>query len=77
MKEAAMPYAHIETTVPSDQDAVRAGEVSRALEQHRAGNQARRVQIAAAGHEVTTLDLPPVVAQLLMSILKATAAGPP
>jgi excisionase family DNA binding protein len=49
--------------------------LSRALERHHAGDQALRVQIAAAGHEVTTLDLPPVVAQLLMSILKETAAG--
>jgi excisionase family DNA binding protein len=70
-----MPSIHIEPTVPSDQDAVRAGELSRAIERHHAGYQALRVQIAAAGHEVTTLDLPPVVAQLLMSILKETAAG--
>jgi excisionase family DNA binding protein len=66
---------HIEPTVPSDQDAVRAGEVRRTLEQHHAGDQALRVQIAAAGHEVTTVDLPPVVARLLMDILKETAAG--
>jgi excisionase family DNA binding protein len=70
-----MPNIHIEPTVPSDQDAVRAGELSRALERHHAGGQALRVQIAAAGHEVTTLDLPPVVARLLMSVLKETAAG--
>jgi len=69
-----MPSIHIEPTVPSDQDAVRAGELSRAIERHHAGYQSLRVQIAAAGHEVT-LDLPPVVAQLLMSILKETAAG--
>jgi excisionase family DNA binding protein len=75
MKEAAMPYSHIEPTVPSDQDAVLAGEVTRALEQHRAGDQSLRVQIAAAGDEVTALDLPPLVAELLMSILKETAAG--
>src|ERR1700733_3246399 len=75
MKEAAMPYSHIEPTVPSDQDAMRAGEVTRALEHRHAGDQAFRVQIAVAGHEVTTLDLPPVVARLLMDILKETAAG--
>ncbi len=34
-----------------------------------------RVQVAAAGREVTTVDLPPVVARLLMGILKETAAG--
>jgi excisionase family DNA binding protein len=74
MKEAAMPYSHIEPTVPSDQDAVLAGEVTRALEQHRA-DQSLRVQIAAVGHKATALDLPPLVAELLMSILKETAAG--
>jgi excisionase family DNA binding protein len=60
---------------PSDQDAVRARETSRALEQHDADHEVLRVQIAAAGHEVTTLDLPPVVARLLVNILKETAAG--
>ena len=70
-----MPYTPIDPTVPSDQDAARAGEVSRALEQHDGVHKALRVQIAAAGHEVTTLDLPPVVARLLVNILKETAAG--
>jgi excisionase family DNA binding protein len=70
-----MSHAHIEPTVPSDQDAVRAGEVRRALEQYHAGDRDLRVQIAAAGREVTTIDLPPLVAHLLMDILKETAAG--
>jgi excisionase family DNA binding protein len=70
-----MPDTNIEPTVPSDQDAVRAAEASRALEQLDADHTALRVQIAAAGHEVTTLDLPPLVARLLMNILKETAAG--
>jgi excisionase family DNA binding protein len=70
-----MPYIPVEPTVPSDQDAVRARELSRALEQHDTDHKVLRVQIAAAGHEVTTLDLPPVVARLLMNILKETAAG--
>lgn len=65
----------IEPTVPSDQDAVRARELIRALEQHGADPKVLRVQIAAAGHEVTALDLPPVVARLLANILKETAAG--
>jgi excisionase family DNA binding protein len=69
-----MPYTPIEPAIPSDQDAVRARELSRALEQHDAGPKVLRVQIAA-GQEVTTLDLPPVVARLLMNILKETAAG--
>ncbi len=70
-----MPYTHSEPTVPSDQDAARAGEVRRALEQHDADHKALRVQIAGAGQEVTTLDLPPVVGRLLMDILKETADG--
>jgi hypothetical protein len=70
-----MPYTPIEPAIPSDQDTVRARELSRALEQHGADQKVLRVQIAAAGQEVTTLDLPPVVARLLMNILKETAAG--
>jgi hypothetical protein len=73
-KEAVLSYAPIEPAIPSDQDTARARELSRALEQHDAGPQVLRVQIAA-GQEVTTLDLPPVVARLLMNILKETAAG--
>jgi excisionase family DNA binding protein len=69
-----MPYTPSEPAIPSDQDAVWARELSRALEQHDAGPKVLRVQIAA-GQEVTTLDLPPVVARLLMNILKETAAG--
>jgi excisionase family DNA binding protein len=70
-----LPYTPIEPTVPSDHDAVQARELSRVLEQHDADPKVLRVQIAAAGQEVTTLDLPPVVAHLLVSILKETAAG--
>src|SRR3984893_5100451 len=76
MKEVTvMTYDNIEPTVPSDQDAVLAAEVSRALELRHADETALRVQVAVAGHEVTTLDLPPVAARLLMDILKEMAAG--
>jgi excisionase family DNA binding protein len=68
-----MTYTSSEPTVPSDQDAVLAREVSRALEV--AGDTALRVQVAAAGRELTTFDLPPSVARLLTDILKQTAAG--
>jgi len=70
-----MPYRPIEPTVPSAQEAARAAEVRRALEQQHAGNQAVRVHVAAAGDVDTPLDLPPLVARLLMDILKETAAG--
>jgi excisionase family DNA binding protein len=74
-KLAVMTYESIEPTVPSDQDAVLAADVQRALEQRHADETALRIQVAAAGHEVTTLDLPPVAARLLMDILKEMAAG--
>jgi excisionase family DNA binding protein len=68
-----MTFAPGEPTFPSDQDAVLAREVSLALEN--AGGTALRVQVAAAGRELTTFDLPPSVARLLLDILKETAAG--
>ena len=49
--------------------------MSRALEQRQAGEKELRVQVAAAGQEVTTLDLPPLVGRLLMDTLKEMAAG--
>jgi excisionase family DNA binding protein len=59
--------------LPSDQDAALAKAASQALAQ--TDDVALQVQIAAAGHEVTSFDLPPVVARLLMDILRETAAG--
>jgi excisionase family DNA binding protein len=70
-----MPKAQIEPTVPSEGDVERAREVRRAIEQHGVDRSALRVQVAAAGHKATTVDLPPVVTRLLMNILKETAAG--
>jgi excisionase family DNA binding protein len=70
-----MPQTRIDPALPSDQDAVRAGEVRRALEQHDAPDKALRVQVETAEHEVKMLDLPPIVARLLMDILRETAAG--
>jgi len=40
-----------------------------------ASDTALRVQVAAASREVTSFQLPPVVARLLRDILKETAAG--
>ena len=68
-----MTYTSSEPAVPSDQDAILAREVSRALAG--ASDSALRVQVTAAGHEVTTFDLPPSVARLLMDVLKEMAAG--
>jgi excisionase family DNA binding protein len=69
-----MPRTRTEPTIPSDQDAARAQEVRRALEKYSADRKALRIQIAA-DRRAETLDLPPVVTRLLMSILKETAAG--
>ena len=71
-----MPQAHIDPIVPSDQDAVLAKAAQLALERSDThDNKPLHVQINAAGREVTTLDLPPVVTRLLMDVLKQTAAG--
>jgi excisionase family DNA binding protein len=59
--------------LPSDQDAALAKAASQALAQ--TGDTALQVQVAVAGREVTTFDLPPLVARLLVDILKETAAG--
>jgi excisionase family DNA binding protein len=70
-----MPQAHIDPIIPSDQDALLARTAQLALERSEALDKALHVQIDAAGRELTTLDLPPVVTRLLMDILKETAAG--
>ena len=66
---------HIDPILPSDQDAMLARAAQLALERSETLDKATHVQINAAGRELTTLDLPPVVTRLLMDILKETAAG--
>lgn len=68
-----MTIALTDLALPSDQDAALAKAASQALA--KTGDTALHVQVAAAGREVTTVTLPPVVARLLMDILKETAAG--
>jgi len=70
-----MPQAHIDPIVPSDQDAILARTAQLALERSEPLGKSLHVQINAAGREVTTLDLPPVVTRLLMDVLRETAAG--
>lgn len=70
-----MPRARVDLIVPSDHDAKLAKTARRALERGEPFDRTLRVRIEAAGHEATTLDLPPVVARLLMDVLKETAAG--
>src|SRR6202042_587821 len=71
----AMSQAHTDPIVPSDQDAMLARTAQLVLERSEPLDKALHVQINAAGREVTTLDLPPVVTRLLMDVLKETAAG--
>jgi excisionase family DNA binding protein len=70
-----MSRAHLDPVVPSAQDALLAKEAQRALEKSEAPEGLLQVQISVAGRESTTLDLPPVVMELLVDILKETAAG--
>lgn len=70
-----MSQTHLDPVVPSAQDALLAKEAQRALAKNEMPQGTLHVQISAAGQEVTTLDLPPVVTQLLVDILKETAAG--
>jgi excisionase family DNA binding protein len=55
-----MRHNHVDPVIPSAQDAIRAGEARAAI---------------GAGQEVAMRDLPPVVARLLMDILRQTEAG--
>jgi excisionase family DNA binding protein len=70
-----MPRTHIDPVIPSEQDAVLAETARRTLEQNEASDKPLHLQFSAAGHELMTLDLPPVVTRLLLDILKETAAG--
>lgn len=64
-----------EPTIPTDQEAVLAREVSKALEAHDASGKGVRLQVAEAGREVTTLDLPPAAGRLLLLMLKEMGSG--
>ena len=70
-----MSQTHIDPVLPSDQDAMLAKAARIALAGSDTLDTALHVQINAAGREMTSLDLPPVVTRLLMDILKETAAG--
>jgi excisionase family DNA binding protein len=70
-----MARTHLDPVVPSAQDALLAKEAQLALEKSEAPEGPLHVQISVAGREATTFDLPPVVMELLVDILKETAAG--
>ncbi len=75
-----MPRTTIDPTVASEVEVKAAHEASRVLEtavtKIGAGAKASvRVQIVAAGSEVTTLDVPPSAVQLIRSLLKEMGEG--
>lgn len=72
-----MPRIDTDPTIPSDQEALLAREATRALEGHPADGENLRIQVAAAGKEVTTLDLPAAAVAPLLAVLKAMGEGRP
>ncbi|MGO9237978.1 MAG: excisionase family DNA-binding protein [Methylocella sp.] len=66
-----MSRIHIDPVLPTGQDALRAEELRHALERREGVAAPVRVQV----NDSTVLDLPPIVASLLMNILEETAAG--
>lgn len=72
-----MPRTDTDPTIPSDQEALLAREATRILTGHPADGESLRLQVSAAGKEVTTLDLPHAAAGPLLAILKAMGEGRP
>ena len=70
-KDLAMQRKRLDPVIPTGQDALRAQELHGALEGRDTINAPLRLQV----DDSTVLDLPPMVARLLMNILEETAAG--
>jgi excisionase family DNA binding protein len=70
-----MAQSHLDPVMPSAQDATLAKEARIALERSEMTQGTLHLKISTAGAEITALDLPPIVTQLLVDILKETAAG--
>lgn len=71
-----MSRTRIDPTIASENEALVAATAFRAIEQHDAGGRTSlRVQIAEAGREVTTLDVPPAAVRLIRALLKEMASG--
>jgi len=71
-----MPRTDLDPTAAPEGEALIASAVSRALESHAAGTRTgMRLQITEAGHEVTTLDVPPSAAVLIRTLLREMAGG--
>ena len=70
-----MSRTHIDPILPTEQDTRLAETARRTLEQSNVSGKSLHLQLIASGHDLMTLDLPPVVTGLLLEILKETAAG--
>ena len=70
-----MPRTIIDPTIAPENEAQVAHEASRVLEARAGAKASVRVQIVEAGHEVTTLDVPPTAVQLIRSLLKEMGDG--
>jgi excisionase family DNA binding protein len=69
---AATPH---ELTIPTERDARLAGEASRTLDASGGIGQSLTMQIVKAGKKGAALELPPIAAALLKTMLKEMAAG--
>jgi len=69
-----MTRTHTDPTIPTDQDALVAREVSRALE-NGAGDKKLRIEVTAAGRQLTKHELTPLIEELIMRMLDAMAKG--
>ena len=74
-----MPRTTIEPTIASEHEAVLAHEATRAIEaieaSEAAGKIGVRMLLTQAGHEVTTLDMPPAAVSLIRRLLKEMGEG--
>jgi excisionase family DNA binding protein len=75
MKESAMPRTDTTPTIPSDQDALLAREASRAITTQHVDMGSLKLQLANAGKEVTTVQLPEAAAKLLLQVLTELGNG--
>jgi excisionase family DNA binding protein len=70
-----MTRHHTDPTVPSDQEAMLAREVSRALADREAADAALRIQLVDAAGAITALDLPATATRLLVEVLREMGEG--
>lgn len=70
-----MARHHTDPSVPSDQEALLAREVSRVLAEHDTADAAIRVQLVDAAGATTALDLPASAVRLLVELLREMGQG--